>query len=50
MAASLAGLLDWPPNLPISASHARTAGGGVCFVFIVLRLGRPRRCPDGAGS
>jgi len=49
IAASLAGLLDLPPSLPISASHFRTAGGGVGFVFIVSRLVCPRRLDDGAG-
>lgn len=49
MAASLAGLFDLPPSLPISASHFRTAGGGACFVFMVSRIGCPRHRDDGAG-
>ena len=50
MALSLAGLFDFPPSLPISANHLRTAGGGVSFVFIVSRLGCPRHLNDGAGA
>ncbi len=49
MARSLAGLLDLPPSLPICAYHFRTAGGGVSFAFIVLRLERPRHLDDSAG-
>ena len=49
MAASLAGLFDLPPSLPICEYHFSTAGGGVSFVFIVLRLGCPRHLDDGAG-
>jgi hypothetical protein len=43
MAASLAGLFDLPPSLPICEYHFRTAGDGVSFVFIVSRL----VCPQG---
>jgi hypothetical protein len=49
MARSLAGLFDLPPRLPISASHFRTAGGGVSFVVIVSRLVCPRHLDDSAG-
>ncbi len=35
IAASLAGLLEVPPNLPICEYHSRTAGGGSSFFFIV---------------
>ena len=41
LAATLAGLLDFPPSLPSSEYHLRTAGGGVGFVLIFWRcLGR----------
>ena len=49
MAASLAGLFDLPPSLPICEYHSRTAGGGVSLVFIVSRLVGPRHLDDGAG-
>jgi hypothetical protein len=43
MAASLAGLFDLPPSLPICEYHFRTAGDGANFVFIVSCL----VCPQG---
>jgi hypothetical protein len=49
MAASLAGLFDLPPRLPISENHFRTADDGVSFVFIISRLSCPRHPKDGAG-
>jgi hypothetical protein len=49
MAASLAGLLDWPPSLPICEYHSRTAGGGSNFVFIVSALVCPCRLLHGTG-
>ena len=48
LAASLAGLFDLPPSLPICEYHSRTAGGGVSFVFIVSRSVGPRHLDDGA--
>src|SRR5260370_28731478 len=49
MAASLAGLFDLPPSLPICEYHFRTAGGGASFVFIVSGRAGPRHQDDGAG-
>jgi hypothetical protein len=45
IAASFAGLLDFPPSLPICEYHLRTSGGGVGFVFIVCVLPAPEEIP-----
>ncbi len=49
LAASLAGLFDAPPSLPICEYHSRTAGGGSSFFFIVSPFVCPRHLDDGAG-
>jgi len=49
LAATLSGLFDAPPSLPICEHHSRTAGGGSSFVFIVLPLVCPCHQDDGAG-
>jgi hypothetical protein len=38
LAATLAGLRDLPPSLPISASHSRAAAGTSGFCFMVGRV------------
>ena len=49
LAASLAGLFDAPPSLPICEYHSRTAGSGSSFFFIVSPFVCPRHLDDGAG-
>jgi len=46
LAASLAGLFDAPPSLPICEYHSRTAGGGSSFFFIVSPFVCPRHLDD----
>jgi hypothetical protein len=49
LAASLAGLFDAPPSMPICEYHSRTAGGGSSLFFIVSPFVCPRHLDDGAG-